>query len=109
MTPWMVPSVKRLISPSWVLISLVVRHLMPFWFRLIICERLLSINAPPSRLSRASTGGSSMPRYLFVHNNLLTIFVHLDDRITPTQLRFDMSQLVRNFRPDWIRPSERLI
>ena len=57
----------------------------------------------------ASTSGSSMPRDLFVHNNLLTIFVHLDDRITPTQLRFNMSQLVRNFRPYWITPSERLI
>ncbi|HEV8487672.1 MAG TPA: hypothetical protein VGV87_29280 [Blastocatellia bacterium] len=50
-----------------------------------------------------------MPRDLFVHNNLLTIFVYLDDRITPTQLRFNMSQLVRNFCPDWITPSERLI
>jgi hypothetical protein len=50
-----------------------------------------------------------MPRDLFVHNNLLTIFVHFDDRITPTQLRFNMSQVARNFRPDWITPYERLI
>jgi hypothetical protein len=57
----------------------------------------------------ASTGGSSMPRDLFVHNNLLTILVYLDDRIAPTELRFNMSQLVRNFRPDLITPSERLI
>jgi hypothetical protein len=63
----------------------------------------------PSRLSPASTGGSSMPRDLFVHNNLSTIFVHLNDRITPTQLRFNMSQLARNFRLDWIAPYERLI
>jgi len=76
---------------------------------LIIGERLLPINAPPSRLSLASTGGSSMPHDLFVHNNLLTIFVYLDDRITPTQLRFNMSQLAGNFRLDWITPSERLI
>jgi hypothetical protein len=105
----MVPSVKRLISPSWVLISFVARHLMPFWLRLIICECLLSINAPSSRLSLNSTGASSMPRDLFVHNNLSTIFVHLDDRITPTQLRFNMSQLAGNFRVDWITPFERLI
>jgi hypothetical protein len=109
MTPVMVPSVKRLISPSWVLISLVARHLMPFWLRLIICERLLLINAPLSRLFLASTGGGSMPRDLFVHNNLSTIFVHLDDWIAPTQLRFNMSQLVHNFRPVWITPYERLI
>jgi hypothetical protein len=50
-----------------------------------------------------------MPRDLFVHNNLLTIFVYLDDRITPTKLRFNMSQLVRYFCPDWITPSERPI
>jgi hypothetical protein len=43
------------------------------------------------------------------HVNPLTIFVYLDDRITPTQLRFNMSQLVRNFRRVWITPSERLI
>jgi hypothetical protein len=52
---------------------------------------------------------SSMPRDLFVHNNLSTVFVHLDDRITPTQLRFNMSQLARNFCLDWITPYERLI
>jgi hypothetical protein len=50
-----------------------------------------------------------MPRDVFVHNNLFTIFVHLDDRITPTQLGFNMSQLVRNFCPDWIAPYELLI
>jgi hypothetical protein len=105
----MVPSVKRLISPSWVLISFVARHLMPFWLMLIICERLLPINAPWSRLSLNSTGGSSMPRDLFVHDNLSTIFVRFDDRITPTQLGFNMSQLAGNFWPDWITPFERLI
>jgi hypothetical protein len=47
----------------------------------------------------ASTGGTSMPHDRFVYKNFLTIFVHLDDRITPTQLRFNMSQLVHNFRP----------
>jgi hypothetical protein len=73
------------------------------------CERLLPFNAPSSRLSLNSIGGSSMPRDLFVHNNLLTIFVHLDDRITPTQLGFNMSQSDGNFRPDWITPFERLI
>jgi hypothetical protein len=67
------------------------------------------INAPPSRLSLASTAGSSMPSDLFVHNNLLTIFIYLDDRITPTQLRFNMNQLARNFRLDWITPSQQLI
>jgi hypothetical protein len=44
-----------------------------------------------------------------VHNNLLTIFVHLDDWITPTQPRFNVSQLVRNFRLERITRSERLI
>jgi hypothetical protein len=58
---------------------------------------------------RGSTGRSSMPRDLSVYNNFLTIFVHLDDRITPAQLRFNMSQLVHNFRPVWITPYERLI
>jgi hypothetical protein len=53
--------------------------------------------------------GNSMPRDLFVKNNPLTVFVHLDDRITPTQLRFNMSQLVRGFRRVWITPSKRLI
>ena len=62
----------------------------------------------PSR-RRLRVTGSSMPRDLFVHNNLLTILVYLDDRITPTQLRFNMSQMVRNFRPDCIMSSERLI
>jgi hypothetical protein len=62
-----------------------------------------------SRLSLASTGGRSMPRDLFVHNNLLTVFVYLDDRITPTQQRFNMSQVVLNFRFDWITLSKSLI
>src|SRR4030095_4213667 len=105
----MVPSVKRPIRPSWVLISLVARHLLPFWLRLLICERLLSINAPSSRLSLNSTGASSMPRDLFVHNNLSTIFVHFDDRVKPTQLRFNMSQFAAHFRVGWITPFERLI
>jgi hypothetical protein len=72
------------------------------------CECLLPI-APSSRLSVASTGGGSMPRDLFVHDNLSTIFVRLDDRITPTQLGFNMSQLAGNFRFDWITQFERLI
>src|SRR5215475_14717191 len=110
MTSWMVPSVKRLISPSWVLISFVARHLMPFWLRLIICERLLPNQLSAVTFSLALTGGSSMPRDLLVHNNLSTIFVHLNDRITPTQLRFNMSQLAcNNFRLDWITPYQRLI
>jgi hypothetical protein len=46
--------------------------------------------------------GSSMPRDLFVHNNLSTVFVFLDDRITPTQLRFNMSQAAFEFRFYWI-------
>jgi hypothetical protein len=70
---------------------------------------MLLLQLTPSRLSLASTGCNSMPRDVFVHNNLLTILVCLDDRITPTQLGFNMSQLVRNFRPDWIALSERLI
>jgi hypothetical protein len=68
-----------------------------------------SNHAPSSRLSVVSTGGGSMPRDLFVRNDLSTIFVRLDDRITPTQLGFNMSQLAGNFRPDWITPFERLI
>jgi hypothetical protein len=50
-----------------------------------------------------------MPRDLFVENNPLTVFVYLDDRITPTQLRLNMSQLIRSFRRVEIAPSERLI
>jgi hypothetical protein len=69
------------------------------------CERLLPNHA---RSSRLSTGGS-MPRDFFVHDNLSIIFVRLDDRITPTQLGFNMSQLAGNFRFDWITQFERLI
>src|SRR5262245_20843837 len=58
MTPWMVHSVKRLISPSWVLISFVARHLMPFWLRLIICECLL-----PNQLSAVTC--SNFDRWQF--------------------------------------------
>jgi hypothetical protein len=65
------------------------------------------LRTPPS--DSHANRGSSMPRDLFVENNPLTIFVRLDDRITPTQLRFNMSQLVRNFRRVGITPSERLI
>jgi hypothetical protein len=50
-----------------------------------------------------------MPRDLFVHNNLSTIFVDLDDGITPTHLGFNMSELIGHFPPDWIMPSQRLI
>src|SRR6187399_3081058 len=96
----MVPSVNRLISPPWVLISFVVRHLMPIWLRLIIANS--SFQSTHLVTSLASSGASSLPRDLFVHNNLLTILVYLDDRITPTQIRFNMSQMVQNFRPVWI-------
>jgi len=51
-----------------------------------------------------------MPRDLFVRNKLSTIFIHLNDGITPTQLRFNVSQLARNnFGLDWITPYKRLI
>jgi hypothetical protein len=57
-------------------------------------------------LCSKSFAGCSMPRHLSVHNNLSTIFVHLDDGITPTQLRFNMSQLTRKFRVDRITPHD---
>src|SRR5215468_3931585 len=108
MTPWMVPSVKRLTSPSWVLISFVARHLMPFWLRLIIAnasfESTLRRHVLPVFDWR-----SSMPDDLFVRDKLSTIFIHLDDGITPAQLRFNVSQLAGNFRLDWITPYKRLI
>jgi len=44
-----------------------------------------------------------------MHNNLLTILVYLDDRVTPTKLRFNMSQVVRTFGFDWLTLSESLI
>jgi hypothetical protein len=50
-----------------------------------------------------------MPRDLVVQDNLSTLFVDLDDGITPTQLGFNMSQLAGNFRFDWITPFEKLI
>jgi hypothetical protein len=59
--------------------------------------------------SRSLTGGSSMPRNLFVRNKLSTIFIHLNDGITPAQLRFNVSQLAGNFRLDWITPYKRLV
>jgi hypothetical protein len=37
----MVPSVNRPTNPPWVLIIFVVRHLMPLWIPLIICQSLL--------------------------------------------------------------------
>ena len=91
----MVSSVRRLIKPSWVMISFMARHLMPSWLKLIICECLLR--------------SCSMPRDLVVQDNLSTLFVDLDDGITPTQLGFNMSQLAGNFRFDWITPFEKLI
>jgi hypothetical protein len=63
---------------------------------------------PPSNYLRRR-GHASVPRDLFVHNNRLAIFVHLDDWITPARSRFHMSQLAPNFRRVWINPSERLI
>jgi hypothetical protein len=50
-----------------------------------------------------------MPRDLFVRNKLSTIFIDLNDGITPAQLRFNVSQLAGNFRLDWITPYKRLI
>jgi hypothetical protein len=57
----------------------------------------------------ASTRRKSMPCHLYMHNNLLTILVYLDDRVTPTKLRFNMSQVVRTFGFDWLTLSESLI
>jgi hypothetical protein len=73
----------------------VIDDALPSWLKLIICERLLR--------------SCSMPRDLVVQDNLSTIFVDLDDGITPTQLGFNMSQLAGNFRFDWITPFEGLI
>ena len=50
-----------------------------------------------------------MPRDLYVHNNLLTIVVYLDDRVTPTKLGFNMSQVVRTFGFGCLKLSEPLI
>ena len=50
-----------------------------------------------------------MPRDLYVHNNPLTIFVYLDDRVTPAKLRFNMSQVVRTFGFGCLKLSEPLI
>jgi len=50
-----------------------------------------------------------MPRDLYVHNNPLTIFVYLDDRVTPAKLRFNMSQVVSTFGFGCLRLSEPLI
>jgi hypothetical protein len=72
---------------------------------LVLVERL---RTPPSNYLRRR-GRGSMPCDLFVHNNRLTIFVHLDDWITPARFRFHMSQLAPNFRRVWINPSEQLI
>jgi hypothetical protein len=50
-----------------------------------------------------------MPRDLFVRNKLSTIFIDLNDGITPAQLRFNVNQLAGNFRLDWITTYKRLI
>jgi hypothetical protein len=62
---------------------------------------LISILAP--------TRGRSMPGHRYVAQHLLTIFVYLDDRVTPTKLRLNMSQLIRTFGFDCLTLSESLI
>jgi hypothetical protein len=44
--------------------------------------------------------GNSVPDDFSVHHNVITIFINLNDRITPTQLRFNMSQLIDDFGPN---------
>jgi len=51
--------------------------------------------------------GNSVPDDFSVHHNVITIFINLNDWITPTQLRFNMSQLIDDFGPNEITAYER--
>jgi len=43
---------------------------------------------------------NSVPDDFSVNHHVIAIFINLNDWITPTQLRFDMSQLIDGFGPN---------
>jgi hypothetical protein len=51
------------------------------------------------RFSFTAQRANSVPDDFSVNHNIITIFINLNDWITPTQLRFNMSQLIDDFGP----------
>jgi hypothetical protein len=93
---------------------------MPFWIPLIICEFLLQraqvMTSKGFRMfgteARPSEAGAllqtlmscatlnSIPDDFSVNHHVIAIFINRNDWITPTRLRFNMSQLIDDFGPN---------